>query len=94
MQRDRGRPELALVSLRRALAQAQRMEMLYDEAEAHEAIGRLRFEPPPAGAPLLLTTRAALEHIARARDLYLRMGLKQRAESLPSFRPADGGTIR
>ncbi|MFO0572688.1 MAG: AAA family ATPase [Polyangia bacterium] len=81
--RDRGRPQRALGPLRRALAQAQRMEMQYDEAEAHEAIGRLRLDPSPAGAPLLLTTRAAREYIARARDLYLRMGLIKRAESLP-----------
>ena len=66
----------ALRCLQQALIQAQQLEMPFDEAEAHEALGRLGLAATTAALRTALPEAAALWHLERSRELFAHLGVR------------------
>lgn len=73
---QRGDEVAALRCLRRSLAEAQQLQMPYDEAEAHEALGRLGLSGTTAALRAALPEATALHHLDRSRELFARLGVR------------------
>ena len=80
---QKGDETAALRCLRQALAQAEQLEMPYDQAEAHEALGRLGLAATTAALRAALPEAAALLHLERSRELFAQLGVRWAIEDKP-----------